>query len=95
MAFPCFDEPTFRSTFALSLILPDAALSDGLVALSNMPEEARHAVTGTQLRKIDFAATPCTIPTYLTCWSVGRYDHVEGASKGGVPVRYFSQLINS
>ena len=32
-AFPCFDEPSFKSTFSVTLIRP----SDGYIALSNMP----------------------------------------------------------
>ena len=34
-AFPCFDEPSFKSTFSTTLVRP----SEGYVALSNMPEE--------------------------------------------------------
>ena len=32
-AFPCFDEPSFKSTFTVTLVKP----SDGYIALSNMP----------------------------------------------------------
>ena len=32
-AFPCFDEPSFKSTFTVTLIRP----SEGYIALSNMP----------------------------------------------------------
>ena len=32
-AFPCFDEPSFKSTFTVTLVRP----SDGYIALSNMP----------------------------------------------------------
>ena len=32
-AFPCFDEPSFKSTFSVTLVRP----TDGYIALSNMP----------------------------------------------------------
>ena len=32
-AFPCFDEPSFKSTFSVTLVRP----RDGYIALSNMP----------------------------------------------------------
>ena len=34
-AFPCFDEPSFKSKFSTTLVRP----SERYVALSNMPEE--------------------------------------------------------
>ena len=34
-AFPCFDEPSFKSTFSVTLVRP----AEGYVALSNMPVE--------------------------------------------------------
>ncbi len=39
MAFPCWDEPTFRAAFEVTLDVPE-----GLVALSNMPEKSREKV---------------------------------------------------
>ena len=35
------------------------------------------------------------MPSYLTCWSIGRYDHLEGKSKGGVPVRVYTPVGKS
>ncbi|KAK7083572.1 hypothetical protein SK128_015242 [Halocaridina rubra] len=34
-AFPCFDEPSFKSTYTIKIVRP----SDGYIALSNMPVE--------------------------------------------------------
>ena len=38
-AFPCFDEPSFKSTFTVTLIRP----SEKYIALSNMPVGMNHA----------------------------------------------------
>ena len=38
-AFPCFDEPSFKSTFTVTLVRP----TEGYVALSNMPVESERA----------------------------------------------------
>ncbi len=87
MAFPCWDEPTFRAAFEVTLEVPD----DGdMVALSNMPEKGRERLPGGLVR-VSFDRTP-SMPTYLVCWSVGRYDHVGATSRGGVPVRVFTPV---
>ena len=41
--------------------------------------------------KIQFQETP-SMPSYLTCWSIGRYDHISGCSADGVPVRLFTPV---
>lgn len=40
-AFPCFDEPSFKSRFSVTLVRP----SEGYIALSNMPVEQETANT--------------------------------------------------
>ena len=37
-AFPCFDEPSFKSTFTVTLVRP----TDGYIALSNMPVKTNY-----------------------------------------------------
>ena len=41
--------------------------------------------------RVSFAKTP-SMPTYLTCWTVGRFDHVEGQNADGIPVRLFTPV---
>ena len=63
---PVFDEPVFRSVFALSVLAPQ-----GLEVLSNMPR-LRATAAGTKVRH-DFAPTP-PMPSYLLAVTVGRLD---------------------
>jgi alanyl aminopeptidase len=69
-AFPCFDEPRFKTPFDVTLVVPD-----GVVAVSNGPETAS-AAAGAGRRKVSFARTR-PLPTYLVFWAVGPYDVVE------------------
>ena len=39
--------------------------------------------------RITFDTTP-SIPTYLMCWSIGKYDFVEGQAKPGTTVRVYT-----
>ena len=54
-AFPCFDEPSFKSTFTVTLVRP----SDGYIALSNMPvkqelsQQPSRGLTEVQVKYID------------------------------------------
>ncbi|WP_237758107.1 M1 family metallopeptidase, partial [Anaeromyxobacter sp. PSR-1] len=86
-AFPCFDEPRFKTPFEVTLTVPA-----GLVAISNAPEQASEPAAG-GLRRVRFSATR-PIPTYLVFWTVGPYDVVDapapanGVRRAPLPVRY-------
>ena len=68
-AFPCFDEPTWKTPFEISITTPR-----GLVAFANSPEtERRDGPDGTTFR---FAPTS-PLPTYLVAFAVGELDVVE------------------
>ena len=99
-AFPCFDEPGWKTPWHLTLVVPA-----GAVAASNMPiasEEAVAAVAGEPARKgvpavastpamkrVHFAPTP-PLPSYLVAFAVGPFDVVDGgkAGKKGTQLRY-------
>ena len=69
-AFPCFDEPRFKTPFALSISHPA-----GVVALSNSPESgAQPQPDGGQM--VRFQSTP-PLPTYLVAFAVGDFDIVD------------------
>ena len=84
-AFPCFDEPGWKTPWQLTLDVPAQ-----LVAVSNTPvlEETRLAGSVKRLR---FKRTP-PLPSYLVAMAVGPFDVVEGGTAGArrVPLRYFA-----
>ena len=62
-AFPCFDEPSFKVPFDVTLTVPKDA-----VALGNMPVAATSEVADKQV--VTFATTP-PLPSYLLAFAVG------------------------
>ena len=72
-AFPCFDEPSFKSTFTVTLIRP----SERYVALSNMPVKSE--VEDSPSRGLTEVTFEKSVPmvTYLACFIVCDFDHVE------------------
>ena len=64
-AFPCFDEPAFKTPFDVTLIVPN-----GAIAIANTKEKSRSG------DRITFTRTE-PLPTYLLAWAVGPLDVVE------------------
>jgi len=77
--FPCFDEPGFKATWALSLEVPE-----GVVVLSNGAAVSQVA-EGDKLR-VAFRETP-PLPTYLVALVAGPIAATAEATVRGVPVR--------
>jgi len=74
---PLFDEPVFRSSFALTVRAPS-----GYEVLSNTPRTASRRVGDAVEHR--FARTPA-MPSYLLAVAVGRFERLEGRS-GRVPL---------
>ncbi|KAG0221509.1 hypothetical protein BGW41_006729 [Actinomortierella wolfii] len=70
MAFPCWDEPAIKATFAISLDVPSE-----LTALSNMPIKELTAVEPERIT-YHFETTPI-MSTYLVAFAVGEFEYVE------------------
>ncbi|HEY1956576.1 MAG TPA: M1 family metallopeptidase [Polyangiaceae bacterium] len=78
-AFPCFDEPGYKTPFDVTLTVPS-----GMLALSNGPEAARDDKSGATTFTFK---TTAPIPTYLVAFAVGNFDLVEG-QKSNPPIRF-------
>ncbi len=77
-AFPCFDEPRFKTPWEVTLRVPH-----GLIAASNTPIAA--VTPDGAFDVVRFATSP-PLPTYLVAFAVGPFDVVEGPP-GVVPLR--------
>jgi len=81
-AFPCFDEPSYRAKWRLTLHVPA-----GVSAVSNTAVVAeRPEADG--MKAVEFAET-LPIPSYLVALGVGPFDYVDGGVWGEAktPVR--------
>ena len=99
-AFPCFDEPGWKTPWHLSLVVPA-----NNVAAANMPIASEEPVAtlpeppvkrGTPqpapsmpMKRVRFMPTP-PLPSYLIAFAVGPFDVVDGGRAGrkGTPLRY-------
>ena len=70
-AFPCVDNPAFKSTFDLALIIEEE-----LDAISNMPVKKNTVINGK--RKVEFYRTP-RMPTYILYMGIGHFEEISGA----------------
>ncbi|KAI3380154.1 hypothetical protein SNEBB_008330 [Seison nebaliae] len=81
-AFPCWDEPSFKATFSITITFPD-----GLTGLSNM--EPINEEVNDSMKTIKFNKTPI-MSTYLLAWVIGHYECIEGRSSENILVRCWS-----
>jgi puromycin-sensitive aminopeptidase len=79
-AFPCWDEPDFKATFAVTLVVDDR-----LTAISNGGITSEEAA-GDGLRRVRFATT-MRMSTYLLAFIVGPFDLTDPTDVDGVPLR--------
>ena len=82
-AFPCWDEPAVKATFAVTITIPS-----NLTALSNMPESSMTHLSGGK-KKIVFETSP-KMSTYLLAWAVGEFDVVRAVTNHGVKINIYS-----
>ncbi len=79
-AFPCFDEPSFKVPWQLTLHVPKDDL-----AVSNTPVQSESAETG-EMKTVSFKSTP-PLPSYLVAFAVGHFDVVNAGRVGKTPLR--------
>jgi aminopeptidase N len=80
LAFPCFDEPAYKATFDVSLVV---AQGDTAIGNTNIVTDTPGPLAGEHT--IHFARTP-KMSTYLVAFLVGDFKCLSGASDG-VPIR--------
>jgi alanyl aminopeptidase len=86
-AFPCFDEPSWKAPWQLTIDAPAAN-----VVVSNTPEQSAADAPGRPgWKRHVFAPTP-PLPTYLVALAVGPFDVVDGGTAGSkkIPLRYLA-----
>jgi alanyl aminopeptidase len=74
-AFPCFDEPGFKTPFTISLQVPEDQL-----AFANTPEVSSKR-TEPGWKKVTFAPSQ-PLPTYLVAFAVGPFEVVDAGKHG-------------
>ncbi len=82
-AFPCFDEPSQKATFYLTLIVPEDR-----TAISNMPMRKEFSI-GNGQKAVQFDTTP-VMSTYLLAFIVGDLESVEAKTKNNTIVRVWA-----
>jgi aminopeptidase N len=85
--FPCWDEPAFKASFALTVTVPKDFL-----AVSNMPV-AKEEPAGADLKRVAFAPTP-KMSSYLFVLSAGELERIT-ADADGVTVGVVTTTGNS
>ncbi|XP_071400081.1 glutamyl aminopeptidase [Centroberyx affinis] len=84
-SFPCFDEPNKKATYNIS-ITHHAAYE----ALSNMPLEGEpQPLPGNKVKTSFQKSVPMS--TYLVCFAVHQFAHVERRSSRNIPLRIYAQ----
>jgi len=79
-AFPCWDEPATKATFAVTLEVPEDVLA------VSCQSETSSTPLGDGRRRVEFATTPI-MSTYLLAFVVGRLEATDPVDAGGVPLR--------
>ena len=82
-AFPCWDEPAFKATFDVTLIVPD-----GLAAISNTAVISETSASA-GLRTVKFERSP-KMSTYLVAFIVGDMVSVEEQTPSGTLMRVWA-----
>uniref|UniRef100_A0A8C3PS26 Aminopeptidase n=1 Tax=Calidris pygmaea TaxID=425635 RepID=A0A8C3PS26_9CHAR len=85
-SFPCFDEPNKKATYNISIIHQEA-----YQVLSNMPVQQTVPLGNGWNRTTFEKSVPMS--TYLVCFAVHQFQHVERISKSGKPLRVYAQKL--
>lgn len=84
-SFPCFDEPNKKASYKISI-----THDEKYRALSNMPPEGAPQQLPHNKLKTSFQMS-IPMSTYLVCFAVHQFGHLERFSAKGVPLRIYAQ----
>ena len=79
-AFPCFDQPSFKTPWQITLHVPESAS-----AFANTPEESEAKETG-GMKVVRFRESK-PLPSYLVAFAAGRFEVVDEGKVGKTPLR--------
>lgn len=85
-AFPCFDEPSFKATFQLTL-----TVDQDLTALSNTKVESEKVDAASGKKTITFKET-MKMSTYIVAFVVGKLEVSETVMVDGIPMQIYAPL---
>lgn len=86
-AFPCYDEPSFKSTFEVSLVKPS---NDDYIALSNMPvQTVAEDQPSLGFSTVSFVKSVPMV-TYLACFIVCDFSYIEHTTDRGVVFKVYA-----
>ncbi len=80
-AFPCWDEPSFKAVFQVTLVI-----GTDLTAISNTAIVGERAIPETGKKVVCFAPT-IRMSTYLVAFIIGRLEATEAVTVDGTPIR--------
>ncbi|KAJ6013844.1 hypothetical protein N7540_008435 [Penicillium herquei] len=83
--FPCFDEPAFKASFTLEVVVPR-----DLACLSNMPEDKKTSLPNGKTQTT-FKKTP-KMSTYLVAIAIGKFDFIQSQQSTRVPIKVYAPL---
>ncbi|CAN5512228.1 M1 family metallopeptidase [soil metagenome] len=84
-AFPCWDEPDFKASFAVTLVVDDDLLAISNAAeVASTPTDPAHG--GAARKAVTFADT-MVMSTYLVAFVVGPLEVTEPVDVNGIPMR--------
>ena len=82
-AFPCFDEPSHKAIFDVTLMIPPQ-----MRAISNTIE-SQILEHESGLKIVEFESTP-KMSTYILAFLIGEFEHLQSRTKDGILVRVFT-----
>ena len=82
-AFPCWDEPDFKATFDMTMVVQDKSLT----SLSNMPIK-RTTDLGEQGVEYVYFRSP-VMSTYLLAFIIGELESIQGRTASGTEVNVY------